>query len=62
MMTKLKENADIGLVTVSFIHTESSVIPLLKAVTEIFLSFPYTDNSEQLMRTLSPQNDENLMI
>ena len=49
---KTEEHADIFLVTVSFIHTESSVIPLLKARIEIFLSFPYTDSSEQLMRTL----------
>ena len=52
MTLKTEENADIFLVTVSFIHTESSAIPLSKALIEIFLSFPYTDNSEQLMRTL----------
>ena len=49
---KTEENADIILVIVSFLHTESSVIPLLKALIEIFLSFPYTDSSEQLMSTL----------
>ena len=43
MTPKLKKNADIFLVNVSFPHTESSVIPLLKALIEIFLSFPYTD-------------------
>ena len=53
---KTEENAYIFLVTVSFIHTESSVIPLLKALIEIFLSFPYADCSEQLMRTLWPKN------
>ena len=49
---KTGENADIFFVTASFLHTESSVIPLLKALIEICLSFPYTDSSEQLMRTL----------
>ena len=49
---RTEENADIFLVTVSFLHTESSVIPLLKALIEIFPSFPYADSSEQLMRTL----------
>ena len=52
MTPKLEENADIFFVTVSLLHTESSVIPLIKALIEIFLSFPYTDSSEQLMRTL----------
>ena len=33
---KTEENADIFFVTVSFLHTESSVIPLLKALIEIF--------------------------
>ena len=49
---KTEENADIFLVTVSFLHTESSVIPLLKALIKIFHSFPYTNTCEQLMRTL----------
>ena len=51
---KTEENADIFLATVSFLHTESSVIglPLLTALIETFLCFHYTDSSEQLMRTL----------
>ena len=49
---KTEENVDIFLVTESFLHTESNVIPLLKALIKIFLLFPYTDSCEQLMRTL----------
>ena len=39
---KLK-NADFSLVTVSFVHIESRVIPLLKALIKIFISFSHID-------------------
>ena len=52
MTPKLKKNADFFLVTVPFLHIESSVIPLLKALNEIFLSVLTLTSSEQFMRTL----------
>ena len=38
-----EKNADVSLVTVSFLHIESSVILPLKAVTNGFISPSYTD-------------------
>ena len=40
---KSEKNEDVFLVTVSFLHIESSVIPLLKAVTNGFISPCYAD-------------------
>ena len=40
---KTEKNVDLFLVTVSFLHIESSVIPLLKAVTNGFISPCYMD-------------------
>ena len=43
---KTEKKADFILVTVSFLHIESSVIPLLKALIEIFLSILTLTSSE----------------
>ena len=51
-----EKNADFFLVTVPFLHIESSVIPLLKALIEIFLSVLTLTSSEQFMRTLWTKN------
>ena len=42
-MTQKLKKADFLLVTVSFIHIESSVIPPLKAFMKGFISSSYTD-------------------
>ena len=41
--TKTEKNVDVFLVTVSFLHIESSVSPLLKAVTNGFISPCHAD-------------------
>ena len=42
-MTPKVENADFIRVTVSFIHIESSVIPVLKALIKIFILSSFTN-------------------
>ena len=50
------EKADFLLVTVSFLHRESSVIPPLKASMKGFISSSTPMSYEQYMRILLPKN------
>ena len=53
---KTEKNVDVFLVTVSFLHIESSVSPLLKAVTNGFISPCYADELWAICEDIMTKN------